>query len=214
MNTDMANMREAYDRPPLHAEGMAPEPIAQFEEWFDEARRADISRPNAMTLATTAPNGAPSARTVLLKQVDERGFVFFTNYRSRKARELAANPQAALVFWWSALERQVRVEGRVMRTAEEASDAYFHTRPRRSRLSAWASPQSETVEGRKALEERFAAVAAEYEDREAPRPPHWGGYRLTPHTVEFWQGRPGRLHDRLRYHRTDDDDWQIERLAP
>jgi pyridoxamine 5'-phosphate oxidase len=192
---------------------VAPDPVVQFGRWYDDARSAGLVEPSAMTLATATAGGVPSARMVLLRGVDRRGFVFYTNYESRKAAELAANPLAALVFWWGELQRQVRVEGRVERTSREESAAYFRTRPPASRLSAWASPQSRVIPGREVLEERVAEVAADHPDGDVPLPPFWGGYRLVPEVVELWQGRPNRLHDRLRYTRTAGG-WRIERLAP
>ena len=191
---------------------VAAEPYTQFQRWFDEALRAELSTPNAMTLATVAADGAPSARIVLLKGVDHGGFVFYTNYHSRKGRELAANPRAALVFHWTELEREVRIEGTVARVSAAESDEYFASRPLPSRHAAIASPQSEVIAGRAALESRFAAAAADHGEA-APRPAHWGGYRLLPVAVEFWQGRPSRLHDRLQYTITGDR-WSIRRLAP
>jgi pyridoxamine 5'-phosphate oxidase len=193
---------------------VAPDPVVQFGRWYDDARSAGLVEPSAMTLATATAGGVPSARMVLLRGVDRRGFVFYTNYESRKAAELAANPLAALVFWWGELQRQVRVEGRVERTSREESAAYFRTRPPASRLSAWASPQSRVIPGREVLEERVAEVAADHPDGDVPLPPFWGGYRLVPEVVELWQGRPNRLHDRLRYYRAADGAWRIERLAP
>jgi pyridoxamine 5'-phosphate oxidase len=190
-----------------------PDPVVQFGRWFDDANAADLVEPSAMTLATAGADGVPSARMVLLRGVDQRGFVFYTNYESRKAAELAANPRAALVFWWGALQRQVRVEGPVERTSQEESEAYFRTRPLGSRLSAWASPQSRVIPGRAVLDERVAELAARHPDGDVPLPPFWGGYRLVPEVVELWQGRPNRLHDRLRYTRTPGG-WRIERLAP
>jgi pyridoxamine 5'-phosphate oxidase len=192
---------------------VAPDPVVQFGRWYDDARSAGLVEPSAMTLATATAGGVPSARMVLLRGVDRRGFVFYTNYESRKAAELAANPLAALVFWWGELQRQVRVEGRVERTSREESAAYFRTRPPGSRLSAWASPQSRVIPGREVLEERVAEVAADHPDGDVPLPPFWGGYRLVPEVVELWQGRPNRLHDRLRYTRVAGG-WRIERLAP
>jgi pyridoxamine 5'-phosphate oxidase len=192
---------------------VAPDPVVQFGRWYDDARSAGLVEPSAMTLATATAGGVPSARMVLLRGVDRRGFVFYTNYESRKAAELAANPLAALVFWWGELQRQVRVEGRVERTSREESAAYFRTRPPGSRLSAWASPQSRVIPGREVLEERVAEVAADHPDGDVPLPPFWGGYRLVPEVVELWQGRPNRLHDRLRYTRAAGG-WRIERLAP
>src|SRR4051812_31517986 len=167
-----------------------------------------------MTLATVGAQGRPSARVVLLRKLDERGFCFFTNYESRKGQELAANPWAALLFWWGRLERQVRIEGEVERLSEAESDAYYHSRPLGSQLGAWASPQSQVIANRDFLEERLAGLESEYADHAPPRPPFWGGYRLVPTVFEFWQGGPHRLHDRLRYQLQTDGSWQIERLAP
>jgi pyridoxamine 5'-phosphate oxidase len=191
-----------------------PDPVVQFGRWFDDAKAADLVEPSAMTLATASAEGVPSARMVLLRGVDQRGFVFYTNYESRKAAELAANPRAALVFWWGELQRQIRVEGPVERTSQQESAAYFRTRPLGSRLSAWASPQSRVIPGRAVLDQRVAELAAGHPDGDIPLPPFWGGYRLVPEVVELWQGRPNRLHDRLRYTRSADGRWRIERLAP
>jgi len=188
------------------------DPFRQFQHWFEEARAAGVPLPNAMTLATVDTAGRPAARMVLLKGVESGGFVFYTNYRSRKGRELAARPAASLVFLWSDLERQVRVDGAVHRVSAAASDAYFASRPLGARLSAWASAQSETVGSRAALEAALEAARARYGDS-PPRPSHWGGYCVVPDAIEFWQGRADRLHDRLRYTRTDAA-WAIERLAP
>jgi pyridoxamine 5'-phosphate oxidase len=190
-----------------------PDPVVQFGRWFDDANAANLVEPSAMTLATAGADGVPSARMVLLRGVDQRGFVFYTNYESRKAAELAANPRAALVFWWGELQRQVRVEGPVQRTSDEESAAYFRTRPPGHRLGAWASPQSRVIPSRAVLDERVAELEARHPDGDLPLPPFWGGYRLVAEVVELWQGRPNRLHDRLRYTRTPGG-WRIERLAP
>lgn len=192
-----------------------PDPIAQFGRWFEEAKAAGIPMPEAMTVATTSLDGDVAARMSLLKSFDRRGFVFFTNYNSRKAHQLHDNPRAALLFWWQPLERQVRVEGAVVHTTEEESDAYFASRPRGSQLGAWTSEQSRVIPGRGALDARFEELSTIYKDREIPRPPHWGGYRVIPVLIEFWQGRPDRLHDRFQYRlRADAKDWVIERLSP
>jgi pyridoxamine 5'-phosphate oxidase len=191
-----------------------PDPIRLFRRWFDEAIASGSRLPDSMTLATATKDGRPSARMVLLKQVDDDGFVFYTNYESNKARELDENPRAALVFYWTQLDRQVRVEGRVERISAAESDEYFRTRPRDSQLGALASPQSEVIEGREVLEQRFRDLDAIYRDREVERPEHWGGYRLKPERIEFWQNREGRLHDRILYERQPDGSWTIKRLAP
>ncbi len=201
-------------RTALTKEDVAAHPIDQFVTWFRAATEANIPLAEAMTLATATKNGAPSARILLLKGVDRDGFVFFTNYESRKARELADNPQGALVFYWRELGRQVRVEGTVRRTRPGESQAYFATRPRASRLGAWASRQSDVIPSRRALEERVEALAAEYADGDVPLPPFWGGYRLSPDSVEFWQHRDDRLHDRIRYRRDASGGWGLERLSP
>ena len=206
--------RKDYARFALREEDVDPDPIRQFAHWFDEATESSVLEPNAMTLATCTNDGRPSARIVLLRGLDERGFAFFTNYESRKARELDNNPYAALVFFWHDLERQVRVEGRVERVSADESDVYFHGRPASSRIGAWASPQSQVIPSRESLEVRFGDQENRFADEAIPRPPHWGGYRLVPESIEFWQGRPGRLHDRLRYSRHQQGDWLIERLAP
>jgi pyridoxamine 5'-phosphate oxidase len=199
---------------PLQESDVDLDPIAQFAAWFEDARAVGIRLPEAMVLATASTDGAPSARFVLLNRFDERGFIFFGNYESRKGRELAENPRAALVFHWDPLGRQVRIEGPVERLSAEESDSYFATRPRGARLSALAARQSEVVESREALETRVAERSAEFPDDAVPRPPHWGGYRLTPEAIELWQHREDRLHDRLRYRRSGDGAWLIERLAP
>jgi pyridoxamine 5'-phosphate oxidase len=210
----LARLRKEYTSAGLTESAADPDPIAQFRRWFDAAIAADLHEPNAMTLATATPEGRPSARIVLLKGFDERGFVFYTSYEGRKSEEIEANPRCALVFYWGELERQVRVEGGVSRIPEEESDEYFGSRPRGSQLGAWASEQSRPVEGRAVLEERLRNLEAEYEGREVFRPPFWGGYRVEPETIEFWQGRENRLHDRLVYRRSDDGEWERERLQP
>ena len=189
-------------------------PVALFRRWFADAKGAGLRLPEAMTLATATPDGTPSARVVLLKDVDESGFVFYTNYRSAKARDLESNPKAALVFYWVTLDRQVRIEGTVERTSREESDAYFKTRPRESQIGAWASPQSEVIAGRDVLEKNAAELERLYEDRQIDCPEHWGGYRLAPQRIEFWKNRQGRLHDRIVYERNAGGGWSIKRLAP
>ncbi len=198
----------------LDLKDLDPDPFVQFARWFEAARTAGQPYPDAMVLATAARDGTPSARMVILRGVDERGFVFYTNYESRKGRELDANPQAALVFYWPRLERQVCITGEVGRVSKKESDAYFRTRPLDAQLSAWASRQSEVIPSRGVLEQRVAELAARYGGRQVPLPPYWGGLRLKPASIEFWQGRPGRLHDRLRYTRRRGHTWRIERLSP
>ncbi len=210
----LADLRKDYSLSGLLEKDLARDPFRQFEKWFQEAEAAKIPEPNAMVLATASPDGRPSSRTVLLKGLDGRGFTFFTNYDSRKGRDLAANPFASLTFPWIAFERQVVVEGRVAKVAREESDAYFHSRPRASQLGAWVSQQSSVITDRTVLEESFKALDKKYAGVEVPLPPSWGGYRLTPEIVEFWQGRRSRLHDRLRYRREASGDWTVERLAP
>jgi pyridoxamine 5'-phosphate oxidase len=199
--------------PALSESDVESDPIAQFANWFDEARAAVKPLPHAMALATATPSGRPSVRMVLMKDFGATGFVFYTNYDSRKGGELARNARGSLLFYWGSLDRQVRIDGRIEKITDRDSDAYFATRPRGSQLAAWASPQSETLPDRAALERAYSGVAAEYA-QEVPRPPYWGGYRLIPEAIEFWQGREDRLHDRIRYQRTRNGRWRIERLAP
>ena len=208
-----ADLRKDYTLAGLAEKDLARDPFRQFEKWFAEAQAAKVPEPNAMVLASCTPDGRPSTRTVLLKALDGRGFVFYTNYESRKGRELAGNARASLLFPWIAMERQVMVEGTVSRVTREESDAYFHSRPRLSQLAAWASNQSSVIGDRALLETAMKALEKQYAGTDVPLPPNWGGFRLVPESVEFWQGRRSRLHDRLRYRR-DKDGWAIERLAP
>ncbi|MEO6984499.1 MAG: pyridoxamine 5'-phosphate oxidase [Paralcaligenes sp.] len=208
----VADIRRSYEKNMLLEASLASTPLEQFTHWFNEALAAKVPEPNAMTLATVSDTGRPSARTVLLKGYDERGFVFFTNYESRKGHELAGNPNACLLFFWPALERQVRLEGRVEKVSDQESDTYFNSRPLGSRIGAWVSPQSQPI-SRAELDARNSEFTQSLGDHPT-RPPHWGGYRLKPDYVEFWQGRPSRLHDRLAFRLNDQALWVSTRLAP
>jgi len=209
---NIADLRKSYEKAELSEDASAADPLKQFERWLNEAIHSEVPEPNAMTVATVASNMRPSTRVVLIKGYDERGIVWYTNYDSRKGKELAGNPFAALQFHWVELERVVRIEGRMEKISDAESDAYFHSRPLDSRIGAWASPQSQVIDGRTVLVTNAAKYAAQFM-LNPPRPPHWGGYRLVPDEWQFWQGRRSRLHDRLRY-RINEGDWLRERLAP
>lgn len=213
MSQSLAELRQEYSLGALTKAEVDSDPVRQFQRWLDEAIKAELPEPNALTLATADRTGRPFARVVLLKDCDADGFVFYTNYRSDKGQQLAENPHAAMVFLWLELERQVRVEGIVSKISPAESEAYFHTRPRESRLGALASRQSQVVASRQVLEERYQQLAAQYDDN-IPMPNQWGGYRLKPEMLEFWQGRHGRMHDRLRYRLRKEGEWLLERLEP
>ena len=214
MDTTLADLRQEYTQRSLDRPDVLPDPVAQFERWFADAQQAQIHEPNAMHLATVSADGRPTARIVLLKGIEDGNFLFYTNYRSQKGQQLQQQPYAALTFFWPELERQVRIEGAVSKLSDERSTAYFHSRPRGSQLGAWVSPQSEVIANRTVLEQRQRELAEQFGNQPIPRPPHWGGFALRPDRLEFWQGRPSRLHDRLRYQRQNEDQWVIERLAP
>ena len=209
----LADLRKDYSLAGLVEKDLARDPYRQFEKWFQEATASKLPEPNAMILACATKDGRPSVRTVLLKNMDGRGFVFYTNYESRKGRELEGNPRASVLFPWVALERQVIIEGTVTKLAHEESEAYFHSRPLSSQLATWVSQQSTIISGRSVLEDSLKVFEKKYAGQVVPLPPHWGGYRLAPESVEFWQGRRSRLHDRLRYRR-EKDGWTVERLSP
>jgi len=214
MNKNIADIRREYSLQSLTENNIDANPIIQFKKWWDETLNSEIIEPNAMTLATASQDGLPSARIVLLKGFSEKGFVFFTNYESYKGQQLAENPKACLVFFWKEIERQVRITGLVSKISGKESDEYFATRPGNSRIGAWASPQSRVIENREWLDGQFNALAAKMEGESIQRPPYWGGYIVNPVMIEFWQGRPGRLHDRIQYSVEEDGGWKIERLAP
>lgn len=210
----IADIRRDYMKEVLSENQVEQNPFRQFDGWWEEAMKADIDEVNAMTLATVSTEGKPSARIVLLKGYDDYGFVFFTNYESKKGKELYENPQATLLFFWKELERQVRIEGLCEKVSEAESDAYFYSRPEGSRIGAWASPQSEVIDSRDILDANLIELAKKFKDTPVTRPPHWGGYRLKPELLEFWQGRPSRLHDRILYSQGPNMEWKISRLAP
>jgi pyridoxamine 5'-phosphate oxidase len=210
----VGDLRQNYARDGLHEDDVHDDPLQQFVTWFQEATESEIREPNAMILGTVSAEGRPRARVVLLKDFNGKTFTFFTNYGSKKGMELIATEFASLVFWWEPLERQVRIEGRVEKISPEASDAYFYSRPHKSQIGAWASPQSEAIADREVLEKNFADLEAKYKDQKIPRPDHWGGFQVIPDKIEFWQGRPSRLHDRLVFTLDDKGEWSRQRLAP
>lgn len=215
MPSKMTDARKEYEQAILEEADIEQDPLRQFSRWYEAAVAAGVPEPEAMTLSTATTDGRPSARIVLLRGYDERGFCFFSNYNSHKGRELAVNPYAALTFHWVEQERQVRIEGRVQKTSSAESDAYFFSRPSGSRIGAWSSPQSEVIPSRETLDQLFRKFQEQYSDESAiPRPEHWGGYRLNPERIEFWQGRPSRLHDRLQFVREGKAAWALQRLAP
>lgn len=213
MNNSVSNIRNEYSMSSLDEADVDINPIQQFSKWWNDALKSEILEVNAMTLATSTKNGKPSARIVLLKDFDERGFVFFTNYDSHKGKEIADNANAALVFFWKEIERQIRIEGIVEKVSAEESDEYFSSRPEGSRIGAWASPQSAVIKNREILNDNVEKFTSAFKNS-IPRPPHWGGYRVMPELIEFWQGRKNRLHDRIQYTKAQDGSWKVERLAP
>ena len=214
MNKNIADIRKDYQLQSLLEKDIAHDPFAQFNTWWDDAVKSELDEINAMTLATASATGVPSARTVLLKSVSEEGFVFFTNYNSKKAKELEENPNGCLVFFWKELERQIRITGKVEKVSAVESDEYFNSRPEGSRIGAWASPQSSVIASREIIEENITKYQQQFADGQIVRPPYWGGYKVMPTVIEFWQGRPNRLHDRILYSMMQDKNWKIERLAP
>ena len=211
---DLSDFRKEYSAKGLRREDLAAEPVDQFEFWFRQANELAVHEPNAMTLATASAEGHPFQRTVLLKEFDRNGFTFFTNYDSRKGRQIGGNPEVCLLFPWIVMERQVTVQGRAEKITEAESSRYFATRPRESQIGAWVSDQSQAISSRKVLLEKLEAIREEFSGGEVPIPPFWGGYRVVPHSVEFWQGGPGRIHDRFIYTRGEDGTWKLDRLAP
>ncbi|MEO6489218.1 MAG: pyridoxamine 5'-phosphate oxidase [Ferruginibacter sp.] len=214
MNSTISAIRKEYKLQELDEQNVLQDPVKQFEKWWQDVLNSNIDEVNAMTLATVGSAGTPSARIVLLKGIDEKGFLFFTNYESQKGKALKENPSACLVFFWKELERQVRVEGIVEKLPGEESDEYFNSRPEGSRIGAWASPQSQVIPSREILEENFVGLSMKFTGQNIERPPHWGGYILKPSMVEFWQGRPNRMHDRIQYTMVEGKTWKIQRLAP
>lgn len=209
---DLRNLRKQYTKKKLSASSVSPDPFKQFTKWFEETLRSDFYEPNAMTIATSTKDGVPSVRVVLLKEYDERGFVFYSNYKSKKGKDLESNPRASALFYWDSLERQIRIEGTVEKVTKQESEDYFKTRPFKSRIGAWASNQSSVIENRSVIVREFLNYLVKFRNN-VPLPPTWGGYRLTPTSFEFWQGRPNRLHDRIKYTKQRSG-WKIERLAP
>lgn len=214
MSKEIHQIRQSYHKHHLLDEAVQDDPITQFKQWFDAALQSTILEPNAMTLSTATADGKVSARMMLMKDFGERGFTFFSNYHSRKGEQLTSNAFAAITFWWYAQERQVRIEGRVQQLEDEEADKYFHSRPRGSQIGAWTSPQSKAIPDRKFLDKQFEEVEQRFTGKEIPRPEYWQGFLLVPERIEFWQGRPNRLHDRIEYLRQEDKGWHIQRLAP